>query len=790
MNEEGHPLVVRLDQILPLFAKEIYSSPLAFLRENVQNAFDAVRLQLYREKINNMPPEQHRVDVVIGGTEVNITDTGIGMSAEDMKQFYWSLGQTGKNTEEAREAGVVGTFGIGGMANFGVAYQLQLISRTANNTPAVISSAVRDQLSITDKCVFYSRDESSGVRGTTVVARLHEPPSLETARQYLQAIVRFVEIPIYFNGDLISGMQPPWTNPDRYHEDRPAKTSYSGTSGNLSLKCDISADRNGRPTVTFTSVTISRQSVMCAGILQSSREAVSTYRYGFKLADIGVSTIFGLGGHIDCSVLRPTAGRDTLDTESKSIVQRCVEIAERGIVELLSSAPSLVDSNVSLFQYVHVHGIYDTLGHATVRTYGSQGRTPLGDIRTLSKSSKVLYTLGQDTATMEVLSKQGRLIVVLSSDAHRRRCEEQYLSRYCSGKVMESGIIAAREIPESEVSIEQFGFLSGVDAILRVRYLLDGVRVRAVELTQNAVVWVPQSKGTSSIIVWIDTRHAHVKRLIQLRGTRNYGTIIDLFVRDYVFPLIKEAIPSVTSEGFDVLLQRLQSRMEIMRIDLDDVRLMQDYAAEPTSDVTRRPSAGTYAVVSDISIKRTDVANVNELEKRASEQGIVEESKTELPQTDIPPKVQTMKHTMAQLSIPEKILDFTPKEHDLAPWISGFYLALTLDAYSFYKQVIERRPRLAFNWGGYRGSYLFFEREATVLYYDIEFTTLLQQKGSEASETGAIECTREPLFSNNNIFLPIPDDFVDSFVPKTEPIRLIIRHEMLTPETQATLTEM
>jgi len=783
-------LVVKLDQILPLLAKEIYSSPLAFLRENVQNAFDAVRQQRYREQINNMPPDQHRIDVIIVGTDVIISDTGIGMSADEMKQFYWSLGQTGKNTEEARKAGVVGTFGIGGMANFGVAYQLQLISRTTNNSPAVISSAARDQLSTSEKCVFYSRDESLKARGTTVVARLYEPPPIDTARQYLQLIVRFVDIPIFLNSDLISGLQPPWSNPSRYHEQQRVKISFSGSSGNLSLDCDISADQNGRPTVTFTSVNIGGQSVICAGILQSSREAISTYRYGFKLADIGVSTIFGLSGHIDCAVLRPTAGRDTLDTDSKSIVQRCVEIAELGIANLLSSSASLVDSNISLFQYVHAHGMYDALDHATVRTYGAQGRTPLGEIRNLSKSSQVLYSQGQDTATMEVFSKQGKTIVVLSTDAYRRRCEEEYLKRYCAAKVMESGIMAVREVPESELSIEQFGFLDGVDAILRMRYLLDGVRVRAVELTQNAVVWVPQSKGTSSPIVWIDPRHAHVRRLIQLRGSRNYGTLIDLFVRDYVFPLIKDALPSLTSEGFDVLLQRLQSRMEIMRIDLDDIRLMQDYATEPTSDVTRRPSTTTYTVVSDISIRRTDVAKVDELEKRAMEQGIVEESKTELPQTDVPPKVQSIKHTLAQLDVPEKILDFTPKEPELAPWISGFYLALTLDAYSYYKNVIERRPRLSFVWGGYRGSYIFFEREEAVLYYDIEFATLLQQKGRTASETGAIECTREPLFSSNNIFLPIPYDFVDSFVPKAEPIRLIIRHEMLTPATQATLTEM
>ena len=45
MPEPAHPIEVDLERILPILAREIYTSPFAFLRENVQNAFDAIRMQ-------------------------------------------------------------------------------------------------------------------------------------------------------------------------------------------------------------------------------------------------------------------------------------------------------------------------------------------------------------------------------------------------------------------------------------------------------------------------------------------------------------------------------------------------------------------------------------------------------------------------------------------------------------------------------------------------------------------------------------------------------------------------
>src|SRR5439155_11442875 len=113
------PFPVDISRMIELLAAQIYPSPFALLRENVQNSFDAILIR--RHLGADFSP---RIDVVIEPTLVRVVDNGVGMSPDDLRTHFWRAGSSSKNTTEARAAGVVGTFGIGAMANFGVAEEL------------------------------------------------------------------------------------------------------------------------------------------------------------------------------------------------------------------------------------------------------------------------------------------------------------------------------------------------------------------------------------------------------------------------------------------------------------------------------------------------------------------------------------------------------------------------------------------------------------------------------------------------------------------------------------------
>src|SRR5688500_7508273 len=85
------------------------------------------------ETISSSDPH-FSVRITAHGTKCEIVDNGIGMSLDDLRNLFWTIGASGKRTAEARAAGCVGMFGIGGFANFGVCDDLTVISQPAQDS--------------------------------------------------------------------------------------------------------------------------------------------------------------------------------------------------------------------------------------------------------------------------------------------------------------------------------------------------------------------------------------------------------------------------------------------------------------------------------------------------------------------------------------------------------------------------------------------------------------------------------------------------------------------------------
>jgi molecular chaperone HtpG len=241
MTEHSHPIEVDLERILPILAREIYTSPYAFLRENVQNAFDAIRMQKYRENSAGLVRE-HRILITLDDNRLSISDTGIGMTKDDLARFFWSIGKSGKHTPEAKSAGVVGTFGIGGMANFGVCSRLEVTTRTHTADESVTSFAERSQLSAKENCVFYAPGPSAFEPGTTVTGTLAQTITLDQVVAYLEPIVQFIDVAIHVGERVLSSK----TFPTVTREDGGA---YVVTSGPVHANVWIRAMQNGQAEV-------------------------------------------------------------------------------------------------------------------------------------------------------------------------------------------------------------------------------------------------------------------------------------------------------------------------------------------------------------------------------------------------------------------------------------------------------------------------------------------------------------------------------------------------------------
>ena len=75
------PFHVEINRIIELLAKQIYQSPLALLRENTQNAYDAVLQRLHRG-----PAFDPLIEITIEPEKIVVKDNGIGMTWEELDQ--------------------------------------------------------------------------------------------------------------------------------------------------------------------------------------------------------------------------------------------------------------------------------------------------------------------------------------------------------------------------------------------------------------------------------------------------------------------------------------------------------------------------------------------------------------------------------------------------------------------------------------------------------------------------------------------------------------------------------
>ncbi len=118
-------------RLLDLMINSIYTHKEIFLRELISNASDAIDKLYYKaltdENISfNRDDYYIRIDLDKDGRTITITDTGIGMSREELESNLGTIAKSGsfdfkKETETQDDVSIIGQFGVGFYSAFMVA---------------------------------------------------------------------------------------------------------------------------------------------------------------------------------------------------------------------------------------------------------------------------------------------------------------------------------------------------------------------------------------------------------------------------------------------------------------------------------------------------------------------------------------------------------------------------------------------------------------------------------------------------------------------------------------------
>ena len=766
---EGITFQVETTRVLQILTREIYDSPLAMIRENLQNAYDAVRM---RFATTGVLTTGGRIDINVGGGEVSITDNGIGMNEQVLRENFWSAGSSGKHSDAAHRAGVVGTFGIGAMANFGVCTRLTIETRADGTEDVLRSVAERDSLKIAQECISLERIVSSHGVGTTVTAVLDSayPISPEKARHYIEAYVRQLPVPVYLNGSLISGATVESRLPIAGRTFIPLglqKLKNNLCGGTF----DVHADSNGQILVFVTDVTLGGYRVEGSmGLLQSGGQLMGLRSF-FGLAPIPVAGNYQFGGFANLSFLQPTAGREALSRESIEQVAQLINLAELAASGLLALTPG-ADNNNAFLQWLISHSRYDLASKVSVHVLPEDKDVPLGELRTHIGTRSALYYTGADRHILSTFANESACLLHVAQSNPRRRVQLHYVTIILHISQVPDSAQVTRMYKGTELTAPEASVLLQIASILRDDYLIPDVELVLADISHGVTV-LPEVSG-EQLRIHIARSSALLPPLLEFydKAYELFAQFMKDFVRVHIYPQIQQFVPSSTRDGVEALRKLLQRNRELYRYEETELGDLEGVLGEYLS-----------GAASLTSVLKTARSKVRAQAQRVSREqvGTIE---AEVPGIVESPVMQQVEEGSEFAASPPILRDSVSSDMKILTTgekyavLNNFTMLLGLsDRLMRTEAEFFRTPHTTrILWGGHRVVYIFTEAtERLSLYYDIE----LREPIEHTKASGGMFPTTT-LITKRRIFVPIPDTLLEAFKIATGPKEFYVRFDILS----------
>lgn len=196
---------VSVENIFPLIKKFLYSDHEIFLRELISNATDATIKLKHLCNIGEAKTEYGNpiIEVKIDkdGKKLHIIDQGLGMTADEVEKYINQVAFSGaeefldKYKDSAKDAGIIGHFGLGFYSSFMVAEKVEIITKSYKDEPAahwICDGSPEFTLEASDRTE----------RGTEIILHIAED-SVEfleefRIRELLKKYNKFMPVPIKF----------------------------------------------------------------------------------------------------------------------------------------------------------------------------------------------------------------------------------------------------------------------------------------------------------------------------------------------------------------------------------------------------------------------------------------------------------------------------------------------------------------------------------------------------------------------------------------------------------------
>lgn len=762
MAEKYLGLKFDADAMVHLLGVQLYDTPLAMLRENVQNAYDAILERMDKEAAF----KDGIVKIEVVGDHITIIDNGIGMDEHGLQENYWTAGHSGKNNPESRKAGVVGHFGIGALANFGVCSRLEVNTMRIGTNTRYLCVAERDKMSGTQFPLTIQED-NTGSYGTKISAILMPGITIteEQVEAYITKYVQFIPIPVTINGRTIKQKQL------FVNRARPNSESLEGDvkDGVVRFHYDISFLKYQplKPEILVTNIVYNYESVRGRLFLNKDENEIFGLNNGFGISRVGLASEFYFGGVADFSFLEPTAGRETVSRQSNQYLQQILFAVETEWAKVVSRY-EIADTYRDFLVYLNNHFSLELAQKITIG-FGESDIL----LSTVNSQDYAFYP-GSNQSTRRSLVSSGVKILFPSQEQPRRSIQLKYLR--AKGLEEKKDEIRVTPIDDNVLSSAEFLLVDDIKRVIEDDYIIQDVKVVLAEITMEVNVKVePNDKG--SFTINIAREYEEIKNLLNNRENYSlYKSLIKDFVRVVLYNQFMEYIPKDQKERAAYINEALERRREELSYEYSDVSELREALrkldnGEITGDefIIRARKArqeNHEEVVRDNQIG--DVGSIvksaaDNVEQPAKTTIIQEEQFLYVPQ---PPILELDEHTSKKILIAKEELA-TLHGHKL-------FLAVSPNYNREHRSFMSLAHSTKVIWSTHRIIYIFTDQNnKTSIYYEMALTDQLGERN-----TGGETLVSTTIITKNSMFVPVPRALYEYFtIEKGKTLKFYVHFE-------------
>lgn len=746
------PLKFNSETLIHLLGVQLYDSPMAMLRENVQNAFDAIKERQAKDAFFANP----EVSIQIDHDTVVIKDNGIGMDQSNLENNYWTAGNSGKNTRDAQAAGVVGHFGIGALANFGVCTRLEVNTHKLGTNKRFVSVAEKEHLDGDNISIEEHLDESNDY-GTTITVTLDDNSrfAIGPAKQYLLNFIKYVDVPILLNGENLS--QTPIGIQNQQPNDAFEEGVYSDDTISFKYKYVFHKYMPMEPQLHIKNVLmygVNYNGEFYLTKRSGVNQVIMGLHNGFGLSNMNLASSFGFSGFANFDFLQPTAGREAVSRQCVSTIQSMLFLIERHWASVICNYSFsddyreflyYVKSNFSQALAKNINILCDNIG---------KDKLPLSEVSTLKDC---MYYKGQDRQKIESFKTSGKPLLRISPESPRRQIQLLYLQQIGiqekDDRVEIQHIFSNKEIDYSEYII-----LAEIKKVIEDDYILSNFDIRLATITHEVQSMVMVEDGMD-FIIYVSRSNEELKNIKDIYSSNYvmFSPMVKDFVRLFLYRQFSDYIPKGKKERaayIDAAYQKRKEEFTITDRDVEDLK-------EIYEQFTNHKMSSSEFLDRIKNAKRLTQAQTLSPQQVGNVETVVRTASLEPKQADanndnneyipLPPIIEMANATE------KKIL----KTDTATPVLNNhkMFISLSNNMNRDYRSFFMLPHYTKVIWSTHRIIFIFTDGLGKLsLYYEMELTKKLDDYA-----IGGHPLISTTIITKKNIFVPIPEEIQDYF---------------------------